>query len=77
MNASSYTIDVVISMPLKMSFKRRTIQQSSFIFYELYEDEDALAYHNTRPYFKDVAAFFNDGGAEIVIKKATGKFMTN
>ena len=47
-----------------------------FIFYELYTDEDALAYHNKQPYLDDIVKFFNEGGAEIVIKKAIGKFMT-
>ena len=49
---------------------------NKFILYELYADEDALAYHNEQPYFKDVVAFVVDGGAELVVKKATGKFMT-
>ena len=50
---------------------------NKFIFYELYTGDDAVAYHNEQQYLKDVIAFFNDGGAEVVVKKATGKFMTD
>ena len=49
---------------------------NKFVFYELYTDEDALAYHNKQPYFDDIVKFVTEGGAEIVINKATGKFMT-
>lgn len=49
---------------------------NKFILYELYTDDDAIAYHNEQQYLKDVIAFFGDGGAEVVVKKATGKFMT-
>lgn len=49
---------------------------NKFYFYELYTDEAAVAYHNEQQYLKDVAAFVNDGGAKLVIKKATGKFLT-
>mmetsp|Transcript_443 Transcript_443/g.983 ORF Transcript_443/g.983 Transcript_443/m.983 type:complete len:100 (-) Transcript_443:226-525(-) len=50
---------------------------NKFIFYELYTDDDAVAYHNEQQYLKDVIAFFDEGGAEVVVKKATGKFMTD
>lgn len=49
---------------------------SKFIFYELYTDDAAIAYHQEQSYFKDVVAFFESGGAEVVVKKATAKFMT-
>ena len=47
-----------------------------FYLYELYVDEDALAYHNEQPYLKDVVTFVQGGGAVIEVKKAVGKFMT-
>mmetsp|Transcript_8066 Transcript_8066/g.14138 ORF Transcript_8066/g.14138 Transcript_8066/m.14138 type:complete len:100 (-) Transcript_8066:65-364(-) len=50
---------------------------NKFLFYELYTDDDAVAYHNEQKYLKDVLKFFEDGGAEVVVKKATGKFMTD
>ena len=49
---------------------------NKFIFYELYTDEEAVAHHTEQPYFKDMIAFFDWGGAIVVVKKAVGKFMT-
>ena len=49
---------------------------SKFIFYELYTDDAAIAHHREQSYFKDVVAFFDSGGAEVVVKKAAAKFMT-
>eukprot|EP00804_Cyclotella_cryptica_P020307 CCRYP_014053-RA/>CCRYP_014053-RA protein AED:0.22 eAED:0.22 QI:180/1/1/1/0.5/0.33/3/318/163 len=48
-----------------------------FYLYELYVDEEALAYHNEQPYLKDVVTFVQGGGATIEVKKAVGKFMTD
>jgi len=50
---------------------------NKFIFYELYSDEDAVAYHNEQPYLLDVVKFVESGGMDIVIKRAVGKFMTD
>jgi len=47
------------------------------MLYELYADEDALAHHNEQTCFKDVVVFVGDSGAELVVKKASGKFMTD
>ncbi|KAL9189413.1 hypothetical protein ACHAXT_009088 [Thalassiosira profunda] len=49
---------------------------SKFIFYELYTDDAAIAYHQEQKHFTDIVAFFDSGGAEVVVKKAAAKFMT-
>ena len=60
-----------------MLYKKKILQtDSSFMNFTLMKMHLPITYHNKQPYLDDIVKFFNEGGAEIVIKKAIGKFMT-
>mmetsp|Transcript_17186 Transcript_17186/g.25555 ORF Transcript_17186/g.25555 Transcript_17186/m.25555 type:complete len:151 (-) Transcript_17186:391-843(-) len=61
---------------LRFDVLRSNDDPNKFIFYEVYADAEAAAYHREQPHFKPWTEFKESGGVtSSVSKKATGVFL--